>query len=375
MREKIKDRQPPYYHWLHSTPGIGNGTMKKLLEHFAIPEKVYEASEAELERFFTLPQEEAFRQHKKLWNLEKEWERLQKENIRIHYLGQEEYPKKLQAIPDPPFVFYEAGKQCTYDDYLTVAVVGARECSSYGSLAAKELGRSLAEAGIPVISGMARGVDSISQWAALEAGGCSAAVLGSGIDVCYPKGSRRLYERLLEEGTILTEYPLGTEPRAGNFPRRNRIISALADVVAVVEAGEKSGTLITVDMALEQGKDVYAMPGRITDRLSRGCNHLLKQGAGLILSPEGFIDEILFQHGKNRTLKPRPLEEALPEKEQAVWKLLTTDPQSVEDIFSEARKQCPDLTLGEVMELLLDLCVRKKASQKDGYYVAFSCET
>lgn len=370
MTEKTKEQQLPYYHWLHSTPGIGNATMKKLLERFSTPEKVYEASETELERFFTFPQREAFLQHRRLWSVEKEWERLQSENIRLYYLGQQEYPRKLREISDPPQVFYETGKHSAYDAYLTVAVVGARECSAYGSLAAKELGKRLAEAGIPVISGMARGVDSISQWAALEAGGCSTAVLGSGIDVCYPKGSLRLYERLSEEGTLLTEYPLGTAPRAGNFPRRNRIISALADVVAVVEAGEKSGTLITVDLALEQGKDVYAMPGRITDRLSRGCNRLLKQGAGLLLSPESFVDELLFMHGKDRTIKPCPPEEMLPEKELIVWRLLTTDPQSVEDICSEVQKKYSGITLGEVMELLLNLCVRKKACQKDGYYMA-----
>lgn len=204
--------------------------------------------------------------------------------------GEPDYPSKLMEIPDPPEGIYYRGK--LPEERLSVAVVGARDCSEYGARVAEELGRYLGEQGVQVISGMARGIDGISQAAALSAGGSSFAVLGSGVDVCYPVSNRALYEKLLERGGILSSYPPGTAPLSMNFPPRNRIVSGLADALVVVEAREKSGTLITVDMALEQGREVYVAPGRITDRLSDGCNRLLRQGAGVFLSPREFLAEI-----------------------------------------------------------------------------------
>ncbi len=167
-----------------------------------------------------------------------------------------------------------------------MAIIGARACSGYGRECARLMGAAAAAAGIQVISGMARGVDSISQSACLEAGGTSFGVLGSGADVCYPAESRSLYERLVNEGGVISEYPLGVQPVAGNFPPRNRLISGLADLVLVIEARERSGTLITVDMALEQGREVAVLPGRITDALSQGCYRLYEQGAHLVASPQ-----------------------------------------------------------------------------------------
>ena len=151
----------------------------------------------------------------------------------------------------------------------------------------------MGRAGIQVISGMARGIDGISQQAALSAGGTSYGVLGCGVDICYPAQNRRLYEELLEKGGLLSTYTPGTKPLPQYFPPRNRIVSGLSDALIVIEARQKSGTLITVDMALEQGRDVYVVPGRITDRLSDGCNHLLTQGAGVFLSPESFAEDFL----------------------------------------------------------------------------------
>lgn len=174
-----------------------------------------------------------------------------------------------------------------------VAVIGARECSEYGRYVAEELGQYLGRAGIQVISGMARGIDGISQQAALSAGGTSYGVLGCGVDICYPAQNRRLYEELLEKGGLLSTYAPGTKPLPQYFPPRNRIVSGLSDALIVIEARQKSGTLITVDMALEQGRDVYVVPGRLTDRLSDGCNHLLTQGAGVFLSPESFAEDFL----------------------------------------------------------------------------------
>lgn len=220
------------------------------------------------------------------------------------------YPERLKAIPDAPAGLYVMGKLPAEPD-IAVAVIGARECSDYGRYVAERLGTFLGERGVTVISGMARGIDGISQWAALEAGGTSIGVLGCGVDICYPAKNRKLYDRLLEQGAVLSEYPLGTPPRPMNFPARNRIVSGLADAVVVIEARNKSGTLITVDMALDQGREVFVVPGRITDGLSEGCNRLIKQGAGLLLSPEELLEglkELKCRTKENRTGQNRESE-------------------------------------------------------------------
>lgn len=209
----------------------------------------------------------------------------------------EDYPRKLRDIPDAPAGVYVRGR-LPVESEITVAVVGARDCSDYGRYVAEGLGTFFGKNGVTVVSGMARGIDGISQWAALEAGGTSIGVLGCGADICYPAKNRALFDRLAEQGTILTEYPPGMPPRAMNFPARNRIVSGLADAVVVVEARNKSGTLITVDMALEQGREVFVVPGRITDRLSDGCNRLIKQGAEILLSPEELLVELRELKGR-----------------------------------------------------------------------------
>lgn len=205
--------------------------------------------------------------------------------------GERDYPARLLEIPDPPERLYVLGR-LPEEKVPSVAIIGARECSEYGSYVAARLGECMGRNGIQVISGMARGIDGIGQTAALDVGGSSFAVLGSGVDVCYPVRNRRLYERLRERGGVLSEYPPGTPALSRNFPPRNRIVSGLADAVVVVEAREKSGTLITVDMALEQGKEVYAVPGRVTDALSSGCNRLVKLGAAMLLDPEELAEEL-----------------------------------------------------------------------------------
>ena len=211
--------------------------------------------------------------------------------IRVVERGERDYPARLLEIPDPPERLYVLGR-LPEENLPSVAIIGARECSEYGSYVAARLGECMGRNGIQVISGMARGIDGIGQTAALDAGGSSFAVLGSGVDVCYPARNRRLYERLRESGGVLSEYPPGTPALSRNFPPRNRIVSGLADAVVVVEAREKSGTLITVDMALEQGKEVYAVPGRVTDALSSGCNRLVKLGAAVLLDPEELAEEL-----------------------------------------------------------------------------------
>ena len=195
------------------------------------------------------------------------------------------FPKKLREIPDPPFGLYYKGSMPSEEE-PAAAIIGARLASGYGREQARRFGRQIGARGIAVISGMARGIDGISQKAALDAGGKSYAVLGCGVDICYPEENRELYERLQQEGGVLSEYPPGMQPVAP----RNRIISGLSDLVLVIEARKKSGTLITVDMALEQGREVYALPGRVSDSLSDGCNRLIRQGAGPATCPEDILE-------------------------------------------------------------------------------------
>lgn len=214
-------------------------------------------------------------------------------------LTDREYPRRLLEIPQAPKQLYVRGK-LPEEGVPSVAVIGARDCSYYGQEVAKRLGRLFGENGIQVISGMARGIDGIGQQAALQAGGSSFAVLGCGADICYPRQNQDLYDRRCKQGGVISEYEWGTPPRAGYFPPRNRIVSGLADAVIVVEARKKSGTLITVDMALEQGKEVYAVPGRLLDDLSSGCNYLIKNGAGILLDMEEFMEELWKQYRMKR---------------------------------------------------------------------------
>ena len=203
-----------------------------------------------------------------------------------------EYPQKMKQYPSMPSKLYVKGR-LPDPDRRTVAVVGARMCSPYGRIQAFRYAKILSQAGVQIISGMALGIDAEGHKGALEGRMPTFAVLGSGVDVCYPKTNRKLYERILwENGGIISEYPPGSEPAAWHFPARNRIISALSDAVLVVEAKESSGSLITASFALEQGKMVYAIPGAVTDALSRGCHKLIYDGAGIAYSPEVLLEEL-----------------------------------------------------------------------------------
>ena len=216
---------------------------------------------------------------------------LEEQDIRFAVYDDPEYPSRLRNIPDPPFGLYYYGRLPS-GTHPSAAIIGTRMASAYGRDQARLFARTIAAEGVQIVSGMAIGIDGIAGRGALDADGDTFAVLGCGVDICYPKENADLYGALLERGGILSEYPPGTEPQRGLFPSRNRIISGLSDVVLVIEAREKSGTLITVDRALEYGIDVFALPGRVTDRNSRGCNELIRQGAGIATSPQDILDYI-----------------------------------------------------------------------------------
>lgn len=284
-----------------------------------------------------------------------------REEIRIQYIRQEEsgYPEKLKVYKGMPKGLYFLGR-LPDKDRPSVAVVGARRSDSYGNETARTFAKELAAKGVQIISGMAWGIDGMAHEGALEAGGDTFAVLGCGVDICYPAGHRRLYERIMEKGGILSEQPPGMPPIAGHFPARNRIISGLSDLVLVVEAKEKSGSLITADFALDQGKDIFAVPGRVTDARSKGCLNLIRQGAGVADSPQAVLDALGIFSGKNK----EPEKILLAKEENIVYSWIRLQPVSLEELVRKIQMPVQKV-LRILVELELKGCIRE--IQKNDY--------
>lgn len=299
-----------YMYWLDTIEGLGKTSKVNLLQAFGSAKEVYVGNERLVNCILEEKKQVLFKEAKKR-DIYKAYEKLDSDGIRMASLYDKDYPEKLKYIPDSPFGIYYKGR-LPEEVLPAVAIIGARECSQYGEYVAEQLGKSLGEAGIQVISGLARGIDGISQNAALAVGGSSFGVLGCGVDVCYPKSNKKIYEMLLEKGGILSSYPPGTMPMAKLFPPRNRIVSGLADVLVVIEARQRSGTSITVEMALEQGRDIYAVPGRVTDRLSDGCNKMIKDGAHVFLSPQDFVEDL-------KSLLPQKMERCMLKSAGKLW--------------------------------------------------------
>ena len=369
-----------YLYWLDNIPHVYAHSKICLLEAFGSGEEVYHAKEKHLRYILEEKKLEALIKSKNSWDVEGEFCKLQDQNIKMTVFSEWDYPKKLTNIPGKPFGLYYKGR-LPENDLPAVAVVGARECSEYGRFIAAELGKSLGENKINVISGMATGIDGISQVSALEMGGTSFGVLGCGVDVCYPKSNRKLYQSLEEKGGIISEYSPGTQPLKQYFPPRNRIVSGLADVLVVIEARQKSGTSITVDMALEQGKDIFAVPGRVTDRLSDGCNRLLQDGAHVFLSPQDFILQLqqlipekmerLQRENFNRAEGTDRMEEENQGMDQeeilfgASSSLLDFYPRHVEVIAESLQKEYGmEHTVAEINSILIQMCIFGKAKQE-----------
>lgn len=276
--------------WLGTVPGVGTAKVEKLLRAAGGIDKLYEMGQEGLEKLSILQSGEirALVESREECQLQKRYAEMGEKGIRYISRYGQGYPKRLEALARPPLQLYAKGK-LPDESAVTISIVGARECSFYGRDMARMFGFRLAKAGVQIVSGMARGVDGWAHQGALESGGATFAVLGSGVDVCYPAAHCRLYESILRRGGILSEYVPGTKARPQYFPVRNRIISGLSDGILLVEAREKSGSLITVEAALEQGRDVFVIPGRIGDELSIGCNRLIQQGAIPVLSPDDIL--------------------------------------------------------------------------------------
>lgn len=280
-----------YWYWFCNIPRIGKTKLRQLLMVFESPEHVYKADVEVLRGLGSLSDKELMyiSDSKKDNMIYEEFISIRKKGIHFTYPGKEDYPQRLLHIYDYPLCLYYYGK-LPDDKKPSVAIVGSRQNTTYGYNVAGVFAKSFAKMGIQVISGLARGIDGAAHMGAFKADGYTCGVLGCGVDICYPRQNIELFTQMKEKGCIVSEYPVGTAPHAGQFPVRNRIISGLSDVVIVVEARKKSGSLITVDAALEQNKEVMVVPGRIGDSLSEGCNDLIKLGAAVITRPEDILD-------------------------------------------------------------------------------------
>ena len=272
-----------YWVWLSECRGVSNQTRLALLRHFGSPEDVFyaDAGELLLTEGITRDQVHALEDHK-LDKADKVLADCQRLGLRILTIQDAEYPGRLQNIYDPPCLLYVKGRLPAFDEEAAVAVVGTRDCTPYGIACAEKLGYGLTGGGAVVVSGLAKGIDAAASRGALRAGGVTVGGVGNGLDVHDPYESRYLYEDIAAAGVLLSEYPPGTEAAGRHFPARNRIISGLSLATLVVEAPERSGALITAETALEQGRDVFAVPGPIDAPTSVGCNRLIRDGAGLV---------------------------------------------------------------------------------------------
>ena len=281
-----------YWVWLSELKGLRNQTRLALLRRFGDPESIFyaDADELLLTEGVERSQLKLLKNHD-LTPADRILADCQRLDIQLLTFSDAAYPGRLKNIYDPPALLYCKGRLPLLDDLLCVAVVGTRDCTPYGVACAEKLGFGLASGGAAVVSGLARGIDAAAIRGALRAGGVTVGVVGNGLDVYYPHESRYLYEDVASAGILLSEYPPGTEPASGHFPVRNRIISGLSQAALVVEAPEKSGALITAATALEQGRDVFAVPGPIDAPASVGCNCLIRDGAGLVSDASDILRE------------------------------------------------------------------------------------
>ena len=356
---------------LNMTPGVGPRAATRLLERFGSAENVFHARRSELEFLRLRPEttESIIRQefHEKAVE---ELERVRSLGGDVLVLDDGSYPYLLREISDPPITLYVKGDWQACFDAHCVAVIGSRKCSTYGSNASEMISRDLGRQGLCIVSGLARGIDTAAHRGAIASGGRTIAVLGTGIDAVYPKENAKLVEEILGSGgAVVTQFPLGTPPLKDNFPYRNRIISGLSLGVLIVEASERSGSLITARLAMEQDREVMAVPGNITSRNSFGTNFLIKSGAKLVQQWQDVVAELpqeiaagilppkMEKAGGEEAAAPRQPElvpAGLSETERRVWSLLAPD----ENVHIDDLLETSGLSFGELNTALVGLDIR-----------------
>lgn len=352
--------------------GVGSRTAAMLIDKFGSPSAVFDATALSLQSAGLGPESiDVIKSAAPREKAVREIERLAQLNGTALTLIDDRYPRLLRETYDPPIVIYCLGSFASAFAQPIVAVVGSRRCSTYGRNVAEKLSRELGERGVTVVSGLARGIDSAAHRGALEGGGLTVGVMGTGLDGVYPKENRKLAGRIAEQGALVTEFPLATPPVSQNFPFRNRVISGLAFCVLVIEGAERSGSLITARLAYEQGRDVLAVPGNITSPKSFGPNYLIKDGAKLVQTWHDVVEELPLEiksamlaaeRGEQRIPQIRVEEVVLSDLERRVLRLLSVDEAiHIDQLMSKA-----GMGSGDLMAALLKLEMQDRIRQLPG---------
>lgn len=357
------DAELPYWVAFHRMSGVGSATLLALRDAFGTLSEAWQASQADL-RAIGLSERAAaaIAEARREIDPEAEIERVREAGVDVLTIDDERYPRMLRETANAPALLYVLGTLLPQDE-LAIGIVGTRKATPYGADMARRFALDLARAEVTVVSGLALGIDTVAHHAALDGGGRTIAVLGSGVDVIYPSRNRKLAERVINEGALVSEYPLGTKPDARNFPARNRIISGLSRGVLVVEAPRKSGALITANFAADQGRDVYAVPGSARSPASAGCHQLIRDGATLVTSAQDILDELAVDAVRAAVQTRLELPES--EAERKLYELIGADPRHVDELCSESGIAIQE-TSGVLLALELKGLVRQQGA---GYYV------
>lgn len=350
------------WYWFVNIYGVGLKTRHQLLDVFGHPGVIWDLPESEIGAYLTQKQYHSFKKSKDRKRIQSSYDRLLRQGIRFLSVEDDDYPQRLKYIPLFPHGLYLKGR-LPEPSYPLLAVVGSRTPTSYGKSVASYFVKKLSRAGIGIVSGLACGIDTIAHHNALYNDQYTLGVLGGGIDSIYPKDNFNLYYEMYERGGVLSEYNLGIPNLPGYFPVRNRIISGISAGTLVVEAGERSGSLITADLALEQGKEVYAVPGRVTDPLSRGCNGIIAEGARLILDPGEIIEDFITQYHLQRSTQEKD-HKSQPDfendLERQIYSLLDVSvPKSPNEI-----KQYVETDFSQLLRILLNMEMKQLVRQE-----------
>lgn len=357
-----------YWAWLASNEYFYFDKIQKILKVYGTAENLYNISEKKLMSDDRMSPEDIRNivESRDKFNKEDFYEKLKEKDIKFVTVEDEDYPKNLKPYDHRPYYLFYKGSLPDCNKPI-VAMVGARACSGYGRNMAKKLAEDLSKAGVQIISGMARGIDTYSQLGAIVGETATFSVVGTGVDVCYPTENIELYNDILKKGGIISEYPPGSKALAWHFPQRNRIISGLSDKVVVVEAKEKSGSLITVEWALEQGRDVMAVPGRVGDRLSGGTNRLIKNGAGIVTSANDIISELKY-FVFNKADEKNTEEKILEKEFLMLYSELGLQPKNIYELMENT-----GLKYEKLVEMLLQLQLKGLVEQPSyNYYSRLS---
>ena len=365
---------------LKSISGIGNLRIKRLIDRFKTPDGVFNASDSDLFHIDGMSEKlvRAIRKHTLPDDMKRELDLLSKSGYSIITLEDNDYPPLLREIPDPPPLLYVYGELTSFK--RMIAVVGTRNHTAYGANVAEHFSKNLVTMGLTIVSGMARGIDSKAHWGALSAEGTAAmktiAVMGSGFNSVYPKENIKLFHKIAEQGAVLSEFSLNTEPEAFNFPLRNRVIAGMSLGVLVIEAAVKSGSLITARFALEQNRDVFAVPGSIFSGKSKGVHKLIKEGARLVDSPMEIAEEL-----NPIAIMENPFPDSKPERnlaltpeESMVYYMLEPYPIHIDDLIRKITMEHKEpVSPGKISGLLFQLELKGLVHQSSGKFFS-ACE-